>query len=131
MLNRKTVLVYMLLSSVVFSPMVAHAAVPYISGSFQTPTQQGPLKFTPVKRVIQFGYQGTVRIGGKNYPGVMYLPRTGAAGTVGLAWYFGNSGITAGNAIATVQPDGVTYTGTVWFYDRNGNTIDSGTVTFQ
>lgn len=128
MLNHRAILVCALLSAIVFSPMTAQAAVPYISGTYQTPSQQGTIAFKPIKRVIQFGYQGTIKINGKSYPGVMYFPRTGG---VGLAWYYGYSGITAGNALGTLQPDGVTYSGPVWFFNRQGNTIDTGTITFQ
>ena len=128
MFNRRMVLVCALLSAIVFSPMTAQAAVPYISGTYQTPSQQGTITFKPIKRVIQFGYQGTFIVGGKSYPGVMYFPRSGG---VGLAWYYGYSGNTAGNALGTLQPDGVTSSGPVWFFDRQGNTTDTGIVTFK
>lgn len=110
------------------SPLIVHAVVPYISGTYQTATHQGTIKFTPIKRVIQFGYEGTFKIDGKNYPGSLYLPRTGG---VGLVWYYGSTGIAAGNALGTLQADGVTYSGTVYFFDRKGNTIDTGTATFK
>ncbi|MFO0940356.1 MAG: hypothetical protein U0930_06265 [Pirellulales bacterium] len=103
------------------------AAIPNVTGTYTTNSKQGTISFTAVKRVIQFGYQGTVKIDGKGAPGVEYFPRTGG---VGLAWYFGYTGITAGNAFCLPQTDG-SYSGPVWFYDRRGNIIDSGTMTFK
>ena len=44
-----------------------------------------------------------------------------------VLWYYGTSGNMAGNALVTLQPDG-TYSGPVWFFDRKGNTTNSGVV---
>lgn len=111
----------------VFTAPVSSAAVPNVTGTYITTTKSGTVSFVAVKRVIQFGYQGTVKIDGKGSPGVEYFPRTGG---IGLAWYYGNTGLTAGNAMCFPQPDG-SYTGQVWFFDRKGNIIDSGTMTFK
>jgi hypothetical protein len=48
---------------------------------------------------------------------------------IGVVWYYGTSGIMAGNGVLT--PTGATsiYSGTVQFFDRAGNVTGSGTVT--
>lgn len=118
---RNSVAAMVVLATVITSQEV-QAAIPYVSGTYTTPTQQGTVKFNPVKRVIQFGYQGNYNINGKSFPGVLYFPRTGG---MGVAWYYGVSGIPASNALLQPQADG-TYRGPVWFFDRKGNQIDSG-----
>ncbi len=128
MLNRRVLLVCALLSVIVLSPTDVHATVPNVSGTYQTPSQQGTITFKPIKRIVQFGYEGTFKVGGKSYPGSIYFPRSGG---VGMVWYYGVSGIMAGNALGTLQSDGVTYSGPIFFFDRKGNTIDSGTTTFK
>jgi hypothetical protein len=47
---------------------------------------------------------------------------------MGMVWYCGVTGIAAVNAFVTLQPDG-SYTGTVSFFDRQGNTVNTGTTT--
>ncbi len=80
-----------------------------------------------MKRVIQFGYQGSYKIDGKSYPGSLYFPRGGG---LGMVWYYGTSGNMAGNALCTLQPDG-SYSGELILYDRKGNIIQTGTVNVQ
>lgn len=84
----------------------------------------------PVKRVIQFGYQGNFKVNGKTYPGSLYFSRTGTTGGFGMVWYYGTSGNMAGNAVLSPQADG-SYVGTFLFLDRKGATIDSGTATVR
>ena len=66
-------------------------------------------------------------VDGKSYPGSMYAA---VGGGTGFVWYFGNSGIMAGNALVTAQADG-TSSGPIWFFDRAGNQVDSGTLTLN
>jgi hypothetical protein len=51
-------------------------------------------------------------------------------GGTGFVWYFGTSGIMAGNALVTTQADG-TQSGPIWFFDRAGNQVDAGTFTLN
>lgn len=127
MYARRTVIAIVMASMVAMWASSAEAAIPYVTGTYVTANRQGKFTFTPVKRVIQFGYQGTIQIDGKKYPGVLYFPRTGG---VGLAWYYGVSGNTAGNVLGTPQADG-TYSGPISFYNKAGTTTDSGTATFK
>jgi hypothetical protein len=105
----------------------AKAAVPYVSGTYVTPARQGTIQFTPLRRVVQFGYEGRFVIDGKTYPGSLYYPRTGG---VGLVWYFGTTGIMSGNTLVSLQADG-SFAGPVWFFDRRGNTTAEGTTTLN
>jgi hypothetical protein len=100
------------------------SAAPTLSGTYVTPTKSGKITFTAL-RAIRGGFEGNFVISGKTWPGCIYA---GTGGGTGLAWFYGTSGIMAGNAMVTTQPNG-SGTGPVWFFDRKGNTIDTGTVT--
>ena len=126
--NRRRMLTALFLGAMLLLPASLFAAVPYVSGSYATPLKSGAFKFNPVKRVIQFGYQGNFVVSGKSYPGVLYAIR--GTSNVGMAWYYGVSGIQAGAAVVTTQPDG-TLTGTIEFTDRKGNITDSGSITLK
>jgi len=76
-------------------------------------------------RAFHGGSEGTYVVGGKRSPGSMYAA---TGGGTGMVWYYGTSGIMAGNALVTLQPGG-SYSGPIWFFDRKGNTTDTGTVT--
>ncbi len=106
--------------------LTARAATPTLSGTFTT-TQNGTgtIKYTMVK-AMRLGSQGNYVISGRTFPGVLYAIR---GGSLGMAWFYGSTGITAGSAV--VSPTGVvnTYSGPIQFVDQNGNVIDTGTVT--
>jgi hypothetical protein len=99
-------------------------AAPTMHGTFTTPLKQGTVTYT-AQRAFAGGSEGVYKVAGVSRPGSMYRA---TGGGVGLAWYYGYSGLTAANALVSLQPDG-TYSGPVWFFDRAGNTIDSGTIT--
>lgn len=109
------------LAAVLASTALAAATM---HGTFTTPTQQGKISFI-AQRAFSGGTQGQFAVAGKSYPGSIYRA---VGGGTGLVWYYGYSGLTAGNALVTLQPDG-TYSGPVWFFNRAGTVIDSGTVT--
>ncbi|MFN8110066.1 MAG: hypothetical protein U0Y82_09520 [Thermoleophilia bacterium] len=102
----------------------AAVAAPTLHGTYTTPTAHGTLSYTAV-RAFRGGSEGNWVVGGKRYPGSLY---NAVGGGTGMAWYFGTSGMTAGNALVKLQPDG-TYSGPVWFFNRAGATTDTGTVT--
>ena len=102
----------------------AALAAPTMSGSFATPTTQGNIAYT-AQRAFHGGSEGRFVVAGKSYPGSMYAA---VGGGTGLAWYYGTSGLMAGNALVKLQPDG-TYSGPIWFFARSGTTTDSGTAT--
>jgi hypothetical protein len=104
----------------------AKAYAPSISGTYTTASvSQGTFKFTAVKAVVQFGYQGNFVISGKKYPGVLYTIR--GTSNMGMAWYYGVTGITAGSAIVSPVGGGA-YKGTIEFFDKRGNVTSSGTI---
>lgn len=118
-------------TAVILTPLLALIAItawaaPLITGTFVTPTQSGSLSYTPV-RAFRGGSEGNFVVGGRRYPGSMYAA---VGGGTGLVWYYGVSGLMAGNALVTVQPDG-SKSGPIWFFDRRGNTIDAGTLTLR
>lgn len=94
-----------------------------LRGHFTTATTSGGIVYTAL-RTIPGGSEGKYRIAGVKHPGSLYAA---APEGTGLAWYYGVSGIAAGNALITLQPDG-SYRGSIWFYDRKGNVVDSGRV---
>jgi hypothetical protein len=100
-------------------------AAPILHGTYTTPLRaQGTISYTPV-RAFHGGSEGTFKVDGKGYPGSVYAA---TGGGTGMVWYYGTSGIMKGNALVTLQSNG-TYSGPIWFFDRKGNTIDSGTTT--
>jgi hypothetical protein len=99
-------------------------AAPTLSGTYVTPTKSGTITFTPL-RAFRGGVEGRFVISGKAWPGSIY---SATGGGTGMVWYYGTTGIMAGNALVTTQPNG-SGTGPIWFFDRKGNTIDAGTVT--
>ncbi len=103
--------------------VAAATAAPTLHGTYVTPTTQGTIAYTAL-RAIRGGSEGTYVVAGKRHPGSLYAA---VGGGTGLVWYYGTSGIMAGNALVTLQPDG-TYAGSIWFFNRAGATIDSGTV---
>ena len=103
---------------------VAHAAGPTLTGTYVTPLTQSTISYTAV-RAIRGGSEGNYVVGGVRYPGSLYAA---TGGGTGMVWYFGTSGIMAGNALVTVQTNN-TYAGPIWFMNRKGVTTDSGTVT--
>jgi hypothetical protein len=122
----------------------AGAAPAPVQGQYVlTSGNTGAFKYTPLRAIIQYGSEGNYVIGGKSYPGSMYAIRYGQyAGGVGMVWYYGTSGIMAGNAVVQRQVDltacqtlNLTITpiscsiGSMTTIDRRGNVLDSGTVT--
>ena len=116
----------LLLAGLVALVSTSAQAAPTLTGTYVTPLQSGSLSYTAV-RAFRGGSEGNFVVGGKRYPGSAYAARGGGTG---LVWYFGTSGIMAGNALLTAQPDG-TYAGPIWFFDRAGNTTDTGTLTLR
>jgi hypothetical protein len=102
----------------------ASLAAVTMHGTFTTPTQQAAISYT-AKRAFHGGTERTFTVAGKKRPGSMYAA---VGGGTGFVWYYGVSGIMAGNGLVTLQPDG-TYTGPIWFFDKKGRTTDSGTMT--
>lgn len=100
------------------------AAAVVMHGTFVTPNRQGNVSYVPA-RGIRGGSEGTYTIGGKRYPGSLYAA---VGGGTGMVWYYGVSGVMAGTALVTAQPDG-TYKGPITFLARSGATTDAGTVT--
>ena len=114
------------LGVLVLAAVPAQAVGPYVAGTYVATARQGTIQFTPVKRVIQFGYQGNFRIDGRTYPGSYYTIR--GTPNIGMVWYYGSSGLSAGSAV--VAPvGGTTYAGTITFTNRQGQVTDAGTVT--
>lgn len=114
-----------LLASAIFGLLAGTAlAAPTMHGTFATPLKQGTITYT-AQRAISYGSEGKFVVAGVSHPGSMYRA---VGGGIGLAWYYGYTGLTAGNALVTLQPDG-TYSGSVWFFSRAGAVIDSGTIT--
>ncbi len=118
---RRGVLSLLLFGLVVVTSVTAWAAT--FTGTFSTPRGTGSLSYTAV-RAFRGGSEGNFVVGGRRYPGSAYAA---VGGGTGLVWYYGTSGIMAGNALVKLQPDG-TYSGPIWFFDRAGNTIDAGTL---
>ena len=102
----------------------ALAAGPTLTGTYVTPLTQNTITYTAV-RGIRGGSEGNYVVGGVRYPGSLYAA---TGGGTGMVWYFGTSGIMAGNALVTLQTNS-TYAGPIWFMNRKGVTTDSGTVT--
>jgi hypothetical protein len=139
-LNLIQVFFYVLL--IVSTP--ADAAPAPVQGQYVlTSGNTGAFKYTPLRAIIQYGSEGNFVICGKSYPGSMYAIRYGQyAGGVGMVWYYGTSGIMAGNAVVQRQADLtacpnisllITPTscsvGSITFTARNGTPIDSGMLT--
>jgi hypothetical protein len=121
--SRRGLLGLLLAASLTFAGWSAQAA-PMMSGTYVTPARQGRISFVGL-RAFRGGIEGKFNIDGKSSPGSLY---SATGGGTGLVWYYGVSGIMAGNALVTLQPDG-TYGGPIWFFDRRGNTTSSGTTT--
>lgn len=101
-------------------------AVRKITGTFSTPVQQGAFKFTSVRavRVVNMtAYEGNFVIAGKTYPGSVLPTPTGLS----MVWYYGVSGIQAGQALATLQT-APTYSGNITFFTRGGAISSEGTL---
>lgn len=77
----------------------AHAAPPTLTGTYVTPLTQNTISYTAV-RAFKRGSEGNYVVGGVRYPGSLYAATGGQPGRV---WYFGTSGIMAGNALVTLQ----------------------------
>ena len=124
--TRRGVLGLLLAASLTLMAWSAQAA-PMMSGTYVTPARQGTISFVGL-RAFRGGIEGKFNIDGKSSPGSLY---SATGGGTGLVWYYGVSGIMAGNALVTLQPDS-TYSGPIWFFDRRGNTTSAGTtrVTF-
>jgi hypothetical protein len=101
-------------------------AAPTLTGTYVTSAGQGSLRYTAV-RAFRGGSEGTFVVGGRSYPGSAYAA---TGGGLGLVWYYGYSGITAGNALVTVQTNGI-YSGPIWFFNRAGGTTATGTLTLR
>ena len=123
-MRRPAIVLAMAVALVTVLQTGALAGRPVAKGTFVTPTTQGTIQYTML-RAIHGGSEGKYKVAGKGYPGSMYAA---VGGGTGMVWYFGTSGIMAGNALVTLQPDG-TYSGPIWFFDRKGATRDTGTVT--
>ncbi len=121
---RKMMLTVVVLGVLLLTAIPAFAAVPYVSGTYQTPSRQGTIAFTPQRAVIQYGYEGKFVIDGKTYPGSYYAIR--GTSNIGMVWYYGTSGIQAGTAVVS-SIGGTSYTGPITFTDRQGNVTASGT----
>ena len=107
-------------------PGSAMAAGQGAVGTFSTPARSGKVRFVAVKRVAQInGYQGNMTISGKTYPGVMYGLRDGR---LAFVWYYASDYSQAGQAILSRMPDS-SYSGTITFLDRRGNTAETGGMT--
>jgi hypothetical protein len=120
---RKMLPSVLVLGFLLLTAVPAFAAVPYVRGTYQVPSRQGTIAFTP-QRAIQSGYEGKFVIDGKTYPGSYYAIR--GTSNIGMVWYYGSSGIQAGAAV--VSPiGGTSYAGTITFTDRQGNVTASGT----
>ncbi len=101
-------------------------AVRKITGTFNTPVQQGAFTFTSVKavRVVnRTAYQGKFVIAGKSYPGTVLPTPTGLS----MVWYYGVTGITAGQAFVTAQA-APTYVGDITFWTRSGTMSSTGSL---
>lgn len=112
------------IAALVIGVVSASASAATLHGTFTTPTKQGTISYTAV-RAIRGGSEGNFVVAGKRYPGSIYAA---VGGGIGLAWYYGTSGITAGNALVKLQPDG-SYSGPLWFFSRSGSVTDEGTAT--
>jgi hypothetical protein len=88
-----------------------------------TSTRQGVIASAGL-RAFRGGMEGRFAIDGKSWPGSAYAA---VGGGLGKVWYYGTSGIMAGNALVVLQSDGPD-TGPIWFFNRAGTTTDSGTV---
>lgn len=93
-------------------------------GTYTTPTASGTISYTPL-RAFRGGSEGRYVIGGQTRPGSMYAA---VGGGVGMGWFYGYTGVMAGTALVTLQPNG-TYSGPITFLARDGSTLDAGTVT--
>lgn len=128
---RGTALCAAILGAMVGTTETASAAVLRSAvGTFQTPARQGVFKFVTVKavRIVNTtAYQGNFNIGVRSFPGVMFPTPDGR---MSMAWYYGSTGITAGQGIAAKQADG-SYSGPIDFLNRNGSISEQGTATFK
>lgn len=115
--------VSMLLAS---TTLTARAATATLSGTFTTQNGTSPIKYTMVKAMARLGSQGNYVINGKTFPGVLYAIR---GGSLGMAWFYGSTGITAGSAVVSPTGNLNEYSGTIQFVDRQGNVTSSGTIT--
>ncbi len=113
-----------------FSATSSAAVLRQAHGTYVTNLNTGTIDFVTVKavRLVNItAFQGNFRINGRGYPGIMYPTPTGVWV---MTWYFGYSGIPAGQATVTLQPDN-TLTGPIYFYNRSGATIEQGTTTIR
>jgi len=111
-----------LIATVLAFLVPAAQAAPMLHGTYATPTRNGTITFVGL-RAFRGGVEGRFVIDGKVSPGSTYGATTGGTGMV---WYYGTSGIMAGNGVVTLQANG-TYAGPIWFFDRKGNPTDTGT----
>ena len=117
----------LLLAGLVALVSTSAQAAPTITGTYVTSLRQGSLSYTQVA-VVGGRSSGNFLIDGRKYPGVV---DPAGANTVKLAWFYGTmGGVVAGSALVTPQADG-TYSGLIYFFDRAGNTTDTGTVTLH
>jgi hypothetical protein len=127
-MSRRLFLSFLLLAILLMSSVITvRAAAPALKGTITSSQGTGTITFTAVKAVRGLGYQGNFVIYGKSSPGMVYGVR-GTTG-IGVVWYYGVSGIMAGNGILTPTGAPNTYSGTVQFFDRAGNVTGTGTVT--
>ncbi|MFN8644595.1 MAG: hypothetical protein U0802_24135 [Candidatus Binatia bacterium] len=126
MLNRRRLLAALSVGLLLAVAVPALAAAPYVSGTYVSDAGQGTIRFTPLRAVVQFGYEGNFVVNGRRYPGSLY----GIRGTanVGLVWYYGVTGIPAGNAVVS-PAGGTTYSGPIQFTSRAGAVTAAGTAT--
>ncbi len=99
------------------------AVGPNVNGSYVTPLKQGTLKFVPVKRVVQWGYQGNATVEGRKFPATLSYGNSG----IYLTWMRRTDYVQLGQASLNIQPDG-TYAGTIEFLNKAGTVTDSGVV---
>lgn len=124
---RKILLSFLFVTALLASStLTAYAATPTLTGTFTTPNVQGPIKYTMVKAIARIGSQGRYVINGRSYSGVLYAIRS--TGGLGLSWIYGSTGITAGSAVVSPTGNPNEYSGTIQFFDRQGNVTDSGTI---
>lgn len=112
------------------SEPVAAQVIRSATGTFQTNLRNGSFKFVTVKAVRvgnTTALQGNFNIAGRSFPGVMFPT---VDGRMSLAWYYGSTGITAGQSVAAKQADG-TFSGPISFVNRNGTLTEQGTLTFK
>lgn len=101
-------------------------AAPTLTCTYVAAKSQGTIIYT-AQRAFRGGSEGKFVVSGKSFPGSTYAA---TGGGLGLVWYYGTSGIMAGNALITLQPDG-SYSGPIWFFSRTGVQTDSGMVVLR